>query len=192
MKNIGTIELESNRLLFRKASINDSKDMFNNWASDKEVTKYLSWDAYEKEENAVSYLKYLEEEYTKDNFYNWIVVSKEDNTPIGTIGAVDIDIKNNTVEIGYYYGRKWWGKGLATESLKRVIKFFFEEVEVETIYADHIDANPASGKVMEKAGMKYEGIMRKRALNKVTKKQADLIYYSITKEDYFKGDNHEN
>ena len=54
MKNIGTIELESNRLLFRKARINDSKDMFNNWASDKEVTKYLSWDAYEKEENAIS------------------------------------------------------------------------------------------------------------------------------------------
>lgn len=108
MKNIGTIELETNRLLFRKASTSDSKDMFNNWASDKEVTKYLSWDAYEKEENAVSYLKYLEEEYIKDNFYNWIVVSKEDNTPIGTIGAVDIDIKNNTVEIGYCYGRKWW------------------------------------------------------------------------------------
>ena len=43
MKNIGTIELETNRLLFRNASINDSKDMFNNWASDKEVTKYLSW-----------------------------------------------------------------------------------------------------------------------------------------------------
>jgi ribosomal-protein-alanine N-acetyltransferase len=88
MKNIGTIELETNRLLFRKASTSDSKNMFNNWASDKEVTKYLSWNAYEKEENAVSYLKYLEEEYIKDNFYNWIVVSKEDNTPIGTIGAV--------------------------------------------------------------------------------------------------------
>lgn len=99
MKNIGTIELETNRLLFRKASTSDSKDMFNNWASDKEVTKYLSWDAYEKEENAVSYLKYLEEEYTKDNFYNWIVVSKEDNTPIGTIGAVDIDNKEYMDEV---------------------------------------------------------------------------------------------
>lgn len=45
---------------------------------------------------------------------------------------------------------------------------------------------------MEKAGMKYEGIMRKRVLNKVTKKEANLIYYSITREDCFKGDNHEN
>ena len=186
MKNIGTIELETNRLLFRKASTSDSKDMFNNWASDKEVTKYLSWDAYEKEENAVSYLKYLEEEYTKNNFYNWIVVSKEDNTPIGTIGAVDIDVNNNTVEIGHCYGRKFWNKGYGTEALIRIIKFFFEEVEVETIYAYYVEGNSASGKVLEKVGMKYEGILRKRVYDKVTKKQADLISYSITRDDYFK------
>ena len=48
MKNIGTVELESNRLLFRKASTSDSNAMFNNWANDKEVTKYLRWDAMKK------------------------------------------------------------------------------------------------------------------------------------------------
>ena len=60
MKNIGTVELESNRLLFRKASTSDSNAMFNNWANDKEVTKYLRWDAYEKEEDTIKFLNYLE------------------------------------------------------------------------------------------------------------------------------------
>ncbi len=60
MKNIGTVELESNRLLFRKASISDSNAMFNNWANDKEVTKYLRWDAYEKEEDTIKFLNYLD------------------------------------------------------------------------------------------------------------------------------------
>lgn len=174
MKNIGTVELESNRLLFRKASINDSKDMFNNWANDKEVTKYLRWDAYEKEEDTIKFLNYLENSY------------KEEGVPIGTIGAVDIDVNNNTVEIGYCYGRKFWNKGYGTEALTRIIKFFFEEVGVETIYAYYVDGNSASGKVLEKVGMKYEGILRKRVYDKVTKKQADLISYSITRDDYFK------
>ena len=63
MKNIGTVELESNRLLFRKASTSDSNAMFNNWANDKEVTKYLRWDAYEKEEDTIKFLNYLENSY---------------------------------------------------------------------------------------------------------------------------------
>ena len=99
MKNIGTVELESNRLLFRKASTSDSNAMFNNWANDKEVTKYLRWDDYEKEEDTIKFLNYLENSYKEDNFYNWMVIPKEEGVPIGTIGAVDIDVNNNTVEI---------------------------------------------------------------------------------------------
>lgn len=186
MNNIGTIKLESNRLVFRKATTKDYKAMFNNWANDKEVTKYLTWDAYAKEEDTIEFLKYLENNYTKENFYNWIVVTKEDNIPIGTISAVDIDIKNNTVEIGHCYGKSWWNKGYGTEALLRIIKFFFEEVGVETIYAYYVDGNNSSGKVLEKAKMKYEGKLRKRVHDKVTNKQTDLISYSITKEDYFK------
>lgn len=186
MKNIGTVELESNRLLFRKASTSDSNAMFNNWANDKEVTKYLRWDAYEKEEDTIKFLNYLENSYKEDNFYNWMVIPKEEGVPIGTIGAVDIDVNNNTVEIGHCYGRNFWNKGYGTEALTRIIKFFFEEVGVETIYAYYVERNSASGKVLEKVGMKYEGILRKRVYDNVTKKQVDLISYSITRDDYFK------
>lgn len=52
-------------------------------------------------------LKYLEDSYNKGNFYNWIVLLKENHKPIGTIGTVDIDVNNNTVEIGHSYGRDW-------------------------------------------------------------------------------------
>ena len=95
-------------------------------------------------------------------------------------------MNNNTVEIGHCYGRSFWNKGYGTEALTRIIKFFFEEVGVETIYAYYVERNSASGKVLEKVGMKYEGILRKRVYDKVTKKQADLISYSITRDDYFK------
>ena len=53
-------------------------------------------------------------------------------------------------------------------------------------FAYYVDGNSASGKVLEKVGMKYEGILRKRVYDKVTKNQVDLISYSITRDDYFK------
>ena len=73
MKNIGTVELESNRLLFRKASTSDSNAMFNNWANDKEVTKYLRWDDYEKEEDTIKFLNYLDLDVTRPNSLSQII-----------------------------------------------------------------------------------------------------------------------
>lgn len=105
---------------------------------------------------------------------------------IGSITAVKVDCINKTIALGYCFGSNWWNKGYATECLKRVIKFFFEQVKVETIYANHLVANVASGKVMKKAGMIYEGTLRNRMIDKNTKKPMGLDTYSITKEDYFK------
>ena len=184
MKNIGTVELESNRLLFRKASTSDSNAMFNNWANDKEVTKYLRWDAYEKEEDTIKFLNYLENSYKEDNFYNWMVIPKEERVPIGTIGAVDIDVNNNTVEIGHCYGRNFWNKGYGTEALTRIIKFFFEEVGVETIYAYYVEGNSASGKVLEKVGMRQDAILRNRQINEKSGVAENKVVYSILKEEF--------
>ena len=105
---------------------------------------------------------------------------------IGSITAVKVDEVNKTVALGYCFGSKWWNKGYATETLKRVIKFFFEEVCVETIYANHLVDNIASGKVMQKAGMTFEGTLRNRMIDKITNKPMGLDTYSIIKEDYFK------
>ena len=92
-------------------------------------------------------------------------------------------LKNHTAEVGYCYGSKWWGNGYATESFKRVIQFLFDEVSVETIYADHCLSNLASGKVMEKCGLKKEGILRKRMYDKEGILN-DLVSYSILKGEY--------
>lgn len=185
MKNIGTKVLETERLILRKVTLNDAQDMYNNWGSDPLVSRYVTWETHKSVEDSLEFIKFLEESYTKDNTYQWLVVLKENNTPIGTVGGVRVDEKNNTIEIGYCYGRNYWNKGYATEALKKVITFLFEEVEVETIYARHLTENPASGKVMEKSGLTYEGILRKRILDK-EQKMKDIASYSITKEDYFK------
>lgn len=71
-----------------------------------------------------------------------------------------------------------------TEAIKEVIRFLFEECEAETIWAEYLENNPAYGKVMQKSGMKYEGILRKRVVDKQNIRN-DLHVYSILKAEYY-------
>ena len=100
---------------------------------------------------------------------------------IGSISAVNIHKNDLNVEIGYCYGSKYWGNGYATEALKCVINFFLNNCNMHLVEARHISGNPASGRVMEKAGMKKETILKDRRINKYTKEFNDLIVYSIKK-----------
>ena len=102
------------------------------------------------------------------------------------VGTIDVASKRylrfDVAEIGYCYGDAYWNKGYGTEALKRVIKYLFEEVGFEIIFAEHSTLNPGSGKVMQKSGMKYEGILRGRIIDKDGIRN-DIASYSITKEE---------
>ena len=84
---------------------------------------------------------------------------------------------------GYVFGSKFWGKGYATETLKIVIEYLIKECNFHLVEAKHHASNPASGRVMEKAGMKKDGILRERRKNKLIDGYDDLVIYSITKSD---------
>lgn len=185
MNNIGTVNLETERLLLRKGTISDANQVYENYGKDPLVSKYVVWNQHLSVEDAVKLMEKWQESYESKASYKWLVIEKNSQKIIGSITAVKVDEKNKTVAIGYCYGSKWWNKGYATETLKRVIKFFFEEVGVETIYANHLTSNIASGKVMKKAGMIFEGTLRNRMIDKITNKPMGLETYSITKEDYY-------
>lgn len=184
MKSKGTIKLETDRLILRKGKMNDAKQIFENYGKDPLVSRYVVWDRHTNVKDAENLMKKWEESYKNDNSYKWVVIEKNTNMLIGSITAVKVDEINKTVALGYCYGSKWWNNGYATEALKMVIKFFFEKVGVETIYANHLFQNVASGRVMEKAGMKFEGVSRNRMIDKITKKPISLKNYSIIREEY--------
>ena len=128
MKHLGTINLETERLILRKFKIEDAEDMYNNWASDSEVTKYLSWQTHPNIEKSKEIIKSWIENYSKNDFYNWAIVLKENNQAIGSIGAAKNDDNIEMVHIGYCISKKYWNKGITSEAFERIIKFFFEEV----------------------------------------------------------------
>lgn len=185
MKFIGTKQLETDKLILRKVMAADAQAAYRNWCSSENVTKYVAWEKHQDVEVTKKLYSLWEEEYQDPKTFRWIVELKESHEVIGTIDCSKKFINFGTCEIGYCYGEKFWGKGYGTEALKRVIKFLFEEADADLVCAEHMSLNPASGKVMAKAGLKYETILHSRVNDKNGHKD-DLIVYYLTKEDYLK------
>jgi ribosomal-protein-alanine N-acetyltransferase len=184
MTHIGTQTIETERLILRRLEAGDAPAMFKNWCSNSEVTKYLSWPTHQTLSDTEEVLTRWLESYEKDDFYLWGITVKENGPePIGSISVVEKDDRAEWVAIGYCIGREWWGKGIVPEALAGVIKFLFENVDVNRIEASHDPANPASGAVMRKCGMTYEGTLRQGHRN--NQGIHDLAVYAILKEEYF-------
>jgi len=177
MRHCGTKQIETERLILRRFVIDDAQDIFNNWASDTDVTKFLTWPAHPAVEVTKAIIADWVERYSKDDFYQWAIVPKELSEPIGSIAAVEIKEEINAAHIGYCIGKKWWHQGYTSEALKAVIDYFFDEVGADRVDARHDTNNPHSGMVMKKCGMQYEGTLRNGDRNNTG--ICDASYYGI-------------
>ena len=157
----GTQIIETGRLLLRPFAMEDAEAMFRNWAGDDEVTKHLTWPTHSSAEVSRMVLSDWTGHYSEPDFYNWAIVLKENGPePIGSIAVVGTSEKVESAHIGYCMSRAHWRRGIMSEALTALIAFLFDEVGFNRIEADHDPNNPASGRVMEKSGMRHEGIQR--------------------------------
>ena len=178
----GTQTIETSRLLLRKAVREDAEAMFRNWASDPEVTKYLTWPAHSTIAVSEIVIGSWLQEYEKESYYQWMIVLKELDEPIGSISVVRQNDRVEEAEIGYCIGSQWWHKGIMTEALSAVIEYLFTEVGMNRVAARHDPNNPHSGGVMRKCGMKYEGT--NRACDRNNQGICDAAYYAILRSEW--------
>lgn len=182
MNHCGTQTLETDRLLLRRFTHEDAPAMYKNWASDSEVTKFLTWPTHSSEKVSQAVLDDWISQYPDKRFYQWAIVPKNDGAePIGSISVVEMKENVSAVQIGYCIGKKWWHKGITSEALKAVMDFLFDTVDANRIEAKHDPRNPNSGKVMKKCGMKYEGTLRGADRN--NQGICDVCYYGLLKSD---------
>jgi ribosomal-protein-alanine N-acetyltransferase len=177
----GTIEIKTLRLVLRKFTMDDAEAMFNNWASDPEVTRYVTWDAHPNIDMTKRITSSWIEKYEKDpeTTYEWCVTL--DGEPVGSIGGPKINEHLKEIEFGYCFGKKFWGNGYATESLQAVIDYWFSLGFNRIKGVHHID-NPASGRVMQKCGLQYEGLIRQGCVS-LDGTIYDVKQYAIMRSD---------
>lgn len=182
MYHKGTKIIETERLILRPFKTDDAESMFRNWASDPEVTKFLTWPAHESVEVSRHVAKTWQDGYDDFRNYQWAIELKEIHEPIGSISAVKTDDSTGSATVGYCIGRNWWGRGITAEALREVIAFFFQEVGMNCVNACHDPRNPNSGKVVRKCGMTYEGTWRAGGVN--NQGVCDESWYSILQKEY--------
>jgi len=145
-------------LILRALQLSDLDDLYE-YASDPEIDHYVPWEHYKHSEEARNNLNEFLEEYQKDGLGAWGIEHRADNKLIGIINTSIPHRTNRRVEMGYTISRAYWGRGFATEAVQAVIQFGFEKMDLVRIEAVVLPDNIASARVLEKVGMKFEGLL---------------------------------
>lgn len=181
MNNKGTVVLNTKRLTLRPFKVEEYEKIFNNYCCDSRVAKYVTWYPHKDFNETKQLVTNWVSQYNDLEFYNWQIVLKENQEPIGSIAIVNINKDLKQMELGYCLAYDQWNKGLVTEGVSEVIKFLFDEVCVNSVIARHDSRNIGSGKVMQKCNMQYIG-----TLSDTNKgEEITLFLYEITRENYY-------
>ena len=179
----GSVLIQGHRINLQPFKVSDAFFMFRNWANDPDVTRYMTWFPHKDIQETESVISMWEEGYSKVDFYQWAILLRQIDEPIGSIGVVEMDEDTKSCELGYCIGKPFWHHVYTSEAVSYVIKFLFEQVKFEKITARHDVRNPNSGAVMMKCGMKY---VTTRINIGQTKEGEPLscAYYEISREEY--------
>ena len=132
-------------------------------------------------EAAQEFVDRVREQWSTDEAYVFAIVDKASDAFVGVMG-IHPEATHNSATVGYWIGKPFWGRGIATAALRLLIRFGFEQLELNRIEAGHLDHNAASGRVMQKANMRCEGRRRQSQLHRG--KYKDAVWYAIIREDY--------
>lgn len=174
--------IESKRLILRQPMSEDALDFFA-CHSDPEVFRYSRRSEDTSFESATQTLNKLFTWHQERFMLSWAIVLKENQRFIGRIQMEDWSDEDHRAAVGYLLGKQYWGNGYATEALRVVIAYLFEQTTVNRIYASTWAENTASARVLEKAGMRFEGLSRQKRFAKGTFRGTKN--YAILREDFF-------
>lgn len=180
MINVKGVELKTYRLIIRKINESDLDD-FNEYASVEGVGETAGWNHHKDKVESELILKKM-----IDNGNEFAIIYKENNKMIGTIGLQkpQIEIENKFgVELGYVLSKNYWGKGIATEAIREVIRWLMFEIKVDYIASGHFNENIKSKRVIEKNKLKFYKDLVYTTINGEKKESK---YYILTREDYIK------
>lgn len=179
MKALPSIPLD--RLLLRPFCLDDAKAV-QELAGDPYIADMTLYIPHPYEDGiAENWIASHQDQFEQGRSLELAIVHKEGQYVIGAI-CIAFHQPFDHGELAYWIGKPYSNLGYCTEAAKGIVRYAFEEIRLNRVFARHFGRNPASGKVMAKVGMKYEGTLRQHA--KKQGKYEDLVYYGLLKEEY--------
>jgi ribosomal-protein-alanine N-acetyltransferase len=173
-------EFWTERLHLRKINREDAAEYFA-FASDPEVTRHTIWNAHETIEDGRKFIERVLTQYEQREAFHWGIIDRMTNRLIGRVGFIHFDVSHDKTELGFALAKSCWGKGIMTEAARQIVDYAFRELGVNRVEGRCNHDNLGSSRVMEKLGMKLEGILRKQL--KIKNQYVDQKMYSIIKDD---------
>lgn len=186
MKNKGKIMefkfpeiLKTKRLIVRKPEIEDAKEVYSKYAQSKEVTKYLTWCPHFSVENTKGFIQSCIQQWVNNKNYPYSICLQDTGE---LIGMVDFRVDDFKVDFGYVLAKDYWKHGYMAEAIQPLINELLNCSSIYRVWSVCDMDNYGSKRVMEKVGMKFEGILGSwMILPNISKEPRDCLVYSITK-----------
>ena len=174
--------ITTERLILRPYKLDDALEL-QRLIGERDVARTLMSVPHPYENGmAEEWIGRRQELFDKGESVNFAITHREDGYLIGGIGFHQVDREAERAEIGYWIAKQYWNNGYGTEAAMAVVKFGFEVMKLNRIHAAHFSNNPASGRIMQKIGMKYEGCRRQHV-----RKWGELLdweCYGILRSEY--------
>jgi RimJ/RimL family protein N-acetyltransferase len=172
--------IETERLVLRIPCVDDAPAIFDGWAQDKEVTRYLTWRTHQRVEQTEQFVQGCLSAWERETRFPYMITLKEHDK---VIGMIDPRIEGPKMGIGYVATRMHWGKGYVPEATLSVIQWAFQQSPIYRVYATTDVENLASRRVLEKVGMQCEGVLRKYIVHpNISDVPRDSYMYAIIKQ----------
>lgn len=194
MRHKGTVPLETERLILRRFMPKDMESFYRLCLSDYQVWRWTSYPKMDslrdvQEKGGLFTPKWFAA-YDRPDRYSWAIAEKPGGPAIGRMFGMHpapLEQAGDSrwdVELAYELGRDFWGRGYMTEAVKAVLRFFFQEVGFYRVHCYHGDQNPASGRVMQKCGLRYVGTSEQACV--CNGGRYDQVNYALLREEYQK------
>ena len=173
--------IETERLILRPFCLGDAKDI-QRLAGEREIADTTMTIPHPYEDGmAEEWIAGEEAACKQGKSITLAIVLGGDGSLVGAVG-LKIERDHDKAELGYWVGKPFWNRGYATEAARALLAYGFRELELNRIHAAHMARNPASGRVMEKLGMRPEGTARHDM--KKWGRYEDLVSYALLRDDW--------
>jgi [ribosomal protein S5]-alanine N-acetyltransferase len=171
--------IETKQLSLRQPATEDAVLIFEQYAQDPEVTKYISWQPHKSVRETDEFIDRCISVWANNSAFPYVLICKEDAQ---LIGMIEIRINKYKADLGYVLARSEWGKGYMPEAMQALTNWALGQDEIYRVWAVCDVENAASARVMEKVGMQREGVLKRWLIHpNISKEPRDCYCYAISK-----------